>query len=100
MLDRDFSNASSRPRSVDRNEAMHLAVEANVLQRLAAVGFQRATVIVKGHAANPRDQTIREHRRYLARHHLVFPVFAPTGDDVVALVEFIEEACDVSRIVL
>ena len=29
-------------------------------------------------ASDPRDQPIRKHRRYLAREHLFFPVFAPT----------------------
>src|SRR6185503_14481589 len=100
MFDRDFRNARASPCSVDGNEAMHLAVQTNVFQRLAAVSFQRTTVVMKWHAADPRDQTVRDHRRYLARDHLVFPVFAPTGDDVVTLIKFIEETCDVRWIVL
>src|SRR5215217_4122014 len=51
-------------------------------------------------AADPRNQTVREHRRYLACDHLVFPIFAPTGDDVITLIEFVEETRDVCRIVL
>src|SRR6185295_7204412 len=46
MLDWNFGHARAGPGCVDGYEAMHLAVEFDILDRLAPVGFQRATVVM------------------------------------------------------
>jgi hypothetical protein len=61
---------------------VHLAVELDLLEELAAVGFQRAAVVVELDAADEGDEPVGDHRRNLARDHLVLPLLAPARDHV------------------
>ena len=79
---------------------MHLAVKLHVFQNLAAVGFERASVIVQLDAADLRDQSVGQPRRQRARQERVFAVFAPAGNYVVTFIEFRQQPFDVRRIVL
>ena len=87
------------PRRVHRDEAVHLAVELHVLDDLAAVRLERAAEVVERDARDAGDDPVGDPRRQHA-HGVVLPVLAPAADDVVALVELLEQARDVVRIVL
>ena len=55
---------------------------------------------MQGHAANPRDHSVRNHRGNLARKQFVLPVFSPTGNDVEPFIKFVQQTRDVGRIIL
>ena len=95
-----LGDARARPLGVDRDEPVHLAVEAHRLEDLAAVGLERAAVVVQAQPADAADQPVGDARRQLAGERRVLAVLAPAGDDVVALLELVEQARDVGRIVL
>ena len=46
----DLGDARALPGGIDRDEAVHLAVEPHVLDHLAPVGFQGTAIIVQWHA--------------------------------------------------
>ena len=50
VADRELGDARPLPCRIDRDEAVHLAVKADILDHLAPVGLQRAAVIVQRHA--------------------------------------------------
>ena len=100
MIDDDLRDLAARPRRVDGDEAMHLAIEVHVLDDALAIRLERAAVVVDVDAADARDEPVRNDRGESAREQLVLAVFAPAADDVEALVHLGEQARDVGRIVL
>src|ERR1041384_1752995 len=100
MGDRDFGDAASCPRGIDRDEAVHLAMELDAGQRLAPVSLQTAAVIVKLDPVQLRYKPVGNARRELTREPRVFAIFAPAGHDVVSLIQLFKQASDVGRIVL
>src|ERR1041384_6215409 len=100
MGDRDFGDAASCPRGIDRYEAVHLAIELDAGQRLAPVSLQTAAVIVKLDPVQLRYKPVGNARRELTREPRVFAIFAPAGHDVVSLIQLFKQASDVGRIVL
>jgi hypothetical protein len=97
---RDLGHPRAVPRRIDRHEAVHLAVELHVLDHLAAVGLERATVVVQGNAGHERDQAIGDAAGKVAAQRVVLPVLAPARAHVEALVQLGEQQRDVLRVVL
>ena len=93
--DRDADLAGDR-----RQEAVHLAVEAQRLDHLGAKHLQRTAVVVQRHAGRPRDQLVGHHARQAAGDERVFAILAPAADDVVALFDQRDHRGNVARIVL
>ena len=96
----ELGDARPLPGGIDRDEAVHLAVEADLLDDLAPVGLEGAAVIVERHVEQRRDQPVGDYRGQPAAERVVPPRHPPAGDDIVALGELGEEPRDVGRIVL
>src|SRR6185437_12161951 len=96
----NLGDAAAFPRRVDRDEAVHLAVEAHALDDLSAIRLERAAVVVQLDARHPRDQSIGDARREVAAQRRILAFLPPTGYDVVAFGELVEQTRDVGRIVL
>ena len=78
---------------------MHLAVEPDVVQHAAAVGLQRAAVVVQVDAGHDGDQAVGDAAdQHSAR--LVLAVLPPARNDVVALGDLVQQFGDVGGIVL
>ena len=88
MRDGDFGHARAGPAGVNRNEAMHLAIQLDVFQHFTAVGLERTAVIMQFHATDFRDQSVRQFRGQCAGDESVPTIFAPARDNVVSLIEF------------
>ena len=79
---------------------MHLAVEPDTLDHFAAVGFERAAVIVEWDAGGTAHQPVGDHGGHTAREVGVVTVLAPTADHVVALGHLVQQERDADRVVL
>ncbi len=79
---------------------MHLTVELEVLNDFAPIGFEGASVVVKGHAGDLADELVGQHGGKLAVDEWILAVFAPAADYVDSLVIMLEEQGDVVRVVL
>src|ERR1044071_3015488 len=100
MLDRDLRDLGAMPAVVDRYEAVHLAIEPHVLNRLAAIGLERAAVVVQPNAGDPGDQPIGDAARQRAAEAPVLALLAPSRHDRISLVQLRKEPGDIVRIVL
>src|SRR5690606_22969984 len=78
---------------------MHLAVKAHILKHVAAVGLERAPIVVEPYTRNPRDQPVGDDGRETAMER-VPAAHAPAAHHIEALVELLEQAWDVARVVL
>src|SRR5262249_1819214 len=88
------------PAGVDGDEAVHLAVQLHVPEHVAAVGLERAAVVVEAHPADHPDQPVRDPGGELAPELLVLAVPAPSAHHVVPFAEPCEQPGDVGRIIL
>ena len=97
-----FHLADARAGAVgeDGDEAMHLAVEAELVGDLAPVNLQRAPEIADRGLRHPADHRVCDLRGNLAEHDAVFAVLPPAGDEVEAFVELRDHRGDVARVVL
>ena len=93
-------DADAHPRGERGDEAVHLAVEADAAQHLAAVGLQGAAVVVQAHVGDLADQPVGGPARDAARQPRVLAVLAPAADHVVAFVNLREQQGDFAGIVL
>jgi hypothetical protein len=100
VADGDLGDACPFPGGVDRDETVHLAVEAHVFEDLPPVGLERAAIIVQRHMEQRRDQPIGDDRRQSAGQRIVLARHAPARDDIEALSELGEEPRNVGGIVL
>ena len=100
MVHDHFADADANLAGNGWQEPVHLAVQLQRLDDLRAEDLQRAAVVVQTHAGRPGDQAVRHHRRQPPRDERVLPVLAPAADDVLALIDQIDHARQVSRIVL
>src|SRR5262245_30726974 len=95
----DLDDARTGPRRVSRDEAVHLAVQLHVVEHVTAVCLEGAAVVVKVNSSHARDEPVGEPRRNLATER-VMPLFAPAAYDVVPLLQLVQQALDVDRVVL
>ncbi len=100
MIDHQLGHAGALPGREDRDEPVHLAVEAHAFEHPAAVGLERAPEVVQGYSRDARDQSVGEPRRDLAGDEGVVAILPPARDHVVALFELREQPRDVGRIIL
>src|SRR5215210_3968311 len=100
MAYRHFRNAGALPHRVDRDEAMHLAIQPHILDDLAAISLQCAAVVVQWHAEKPGDEPVGNNRWQLARQCSILARLAPTGNDIVSLLQFGYQLRDIGRIIL
>ena len=88
-------------RQPGRDEAVHLAIQAHILDRAGAEALQAAAIVLQMHAGHARDQPVGDPRRDLAQPQAVLPVLAPAGDQVEVLGQQpVSQSRDVDRIVL
>src|SRR5579863_2616630 len=100
VLDRDFADGRAIPRGERGNEAVHLAVERDVLDDFAAIGLEGSAEVVDVDAGEPGHEPVGAARRNAAHDEVVNAILAPAGNDVVAFLEFLEEAGNLIGIVL
>ena len=77
-----LGEGAADPAGEGGDEPVHLAVQAQVLDHLAAVRLQRAAVVVQVDAGDLADQRVGEHRRQAPVDKRVLPVLAPAADHV------------------
>ena len=78
MLGDHFSATGASLVSQDRNEAVHFAIQFNLLSYLAPHHFQRAAQVVDWKTRNLGDEPIGDTRRDLAMHQGILSVTPPT----------------------
>ena len=79
---------------------MHLAVERNVLDDLAAVGLEGGSEIVDLHAAECCHKPVCNEGRDAAKDKIIAALTAPSADNVVAFFELGQETGDLVGVVL
>src|SRR5438309_5432792 len=79
---------------------MKLAIERNLLQNVAAIGFESGAEVVDVNAAQPGHHPISDARRNAAHPEIIHADFAPSTDDVVAGGYLFKKQRDVGGIVL
>src|ERR1700722_4093464 len=98
--DGDLAAASAVPGGERGDEAMHLAVERNVLDDLAAIGLEGGAEVVDRDAAERGHQPVRDEGGDAAEEEVVAALTAPSADHVVALFELGEEPGNLVGVVL
>ncbi len=84
-----------------RNEAVHLAVEVEVLGHLQPEDFERAAVVVEVHARQPANEGIGNSAGDFAQQHSILPIAPPSRHYVpTARLQFVAHGQDVERVVL
>src|SRR5580658_11184650 len=100
VRDGHFADGRAVPAGEGGDEAVHLAVERNVLDDLAAVGLEGGAEVVDVDAGELRHHPVGNERGNTAEHEVVGTLGAPSADDVVALFELGEEARNLAGVVL
>ena len=100
VADGNFADGSPIPTCKSRDEAVHLAIERDVLDDLAAIGLEGGAKVVNIDAGELCHEPIGAARGDAAHDEVVNAFLAPSGDDVVALFELFDEGGDVVRVVL
>src|ERR1700727_1291216 len=90
----DFADAGAVTRGEGGDEAVHLAVERDVLDDLAAVGLEGGAEVVDIDSAESGHEPVGAAGRNAAEEEVVSALGTPTADDVVALFELGEEVWD------
>src|SRR4051812_27270150 len=96
----NFGNTGAVPSGIDRNEPMHLTVKSDRLEHTAAIGLERATVIVKRHAGNTRNEIIRHPAYKVSPESGILPIASPSGNNVESLIELGQKKRNVLRVIL
>ena len=100
VVHRHLGQRHAAPRRHRRDEAVHLAVEAQPARDVAAHRLQRAAVVVQPHAGRPGDEPVGEEGGHALRER-VLPAPPPAADHVEVLgLELVDEGRDVGRVVL
>src|ERR1051325_6818453 len=100
VRDRNLANARALPSGIDRDESVHFAIEADILDYIATIGLQRAPEVMKVDTEKPRDQEICRDRRQAPREHAIIALPAPAGYDIAAFVHLGQETGNIGRVVL
>ena len=99
VLHHDFPDFEALPVRQHRNEAVHLAVQAQVLQHHGAVRFEAAVHVVEPHAGEVAHHGVEDARRQHLGNGIV-PLLFVAGDEVEAFVQFGQEARNFLGVVL
>src|SRR3984957_699529 len=100
VADRNLADRRAKMTGKCRNEAMHLAVERNILNHLAAIGFECGAEVVDGNTGEARHDPVGAGRGNAAQDEVVDANFAPAGDDIIPLIELFYKSWNVIGIVL
>ena len=100
MAHRDLGQPGALLGGVDRDEPVHLTVQADALQHLAAIGLQGAAIVVQAHAADPRDQPVGRQGGQPPRQRVVLAVLPPARDHVETLIQGLQQDGHVGGVVL
>src|SRR4051812_46992168 len=100
VADGNLANRRAVPAGQRGDEAVHLAVEGNVLDHFAAIGLERGAEVVDVDAGEFGHQPVGAARGKAAHDKVVDALLAPAGNHVVALFEFLEEVGDLVGVVL
>src|ERR1039458_3348068 len=87
VADGNLADGSAIQAGQGGNEAMHLAVERNVVNDLAAIGLEGGAEIMDIDPGEFGHQPVCAARGNAAQDEIVDAVLAPPGDDVVSLIE-------------
>jgi hypothetical protein len=98
--DGDLADAGSIPGGERGDEAVHLAVERNVLDDFTAVRLEGRTEVVDIDATERRHEQVRGAGGDAAQEEVVSTLCAPAADNVVSLFQLCEEVGDFLRVVL
>ena len=96
----DFDAPRAALMRENRDKAVHLAVEFQLLSDLAAHRFQRAAEIVDREAGCFGNQPVRHHRRQPAAEAFVPAVLAPAMHQVVAFIQLLAHHRNIARFIL
>ncbi len=91
VADGNLADGCAVPTGEGGNEAVHLAVERNVLDDLAAIGFECGPEVVNGDAGEARHEPVGAGGRNAPQQQAVDAHLAPAGNDIVALVELLKK---------
>ena len=98
--DGNLADTGAVPGGEGGNKAMHLAVERDVLDDLAAIGLEGGAEVVDVDVAEDRHEPVGRARGNAAHDEVVAAMLAPATDDVVAFFQFGEEVGDLVGVVL
>ncbi len=79
---------------------MHLAIQRNIVDDLAAVGFEGCAEVVNVHTRKLGHQPVGASRRNPSHNEVVDPFLPPSRNDVIPLLELLKESGNVIGIVL
>ena len=82
MLDGDLDDSRAGPGDIDRDKAVHLSIQRNVLDEFFSIHAQGAAIVVQIDIREPRDQPVGNLGRKGSREIGVLPVFPPAADHV------------------
>jgi len=88
------------PRSQGRDKAVQLAVQRNLVQNFAPIGFEGGAKVVNIHAAQFGHQPVGNAGWKAAKPEVINAALAPSADDVVALRNLFQKHRNVGGVVL
>jgi len=98
--DGDLADAGSIPRGKRGDEAVHLAVQGNVLDDFTAVRLEGRAEVVDIDAAERRHEQIRGTGGDAAQEKIVSTLCAPAADDIISFFQLCQEVGDLLWVVL
>src|SRR6266403_5480558 len=100
MVDHQLSDFCPMPRRIDGQETVHLPVQADPVDYLSFVGFERAAKIMQAHSGHRRNQPVGENTRNVPLNDIVLPIFPPTRNHIETLINEVQHSRDIGGIVL
>src|SRR5438128_159488 len=91
VLNRHFDNRRAVPRRQGRDEAMHLAIKPNLLDRLFAIYFESRPEVVNVNARQTGHHPVCGTRGQTPQQEVIDSVFSPAAYDVASS---LLERCD------
>ena len=100
VRDGNLADGGSVPAGQSRDETMHLAVEGDILDDLAAVGLEGCAEVVDVDTGEGGHELVCGAGGDAAHEEVVAALVSPATNDIVALFQFGEEARNFVGIVL
>ena len=100
VVDGNLGQNNAQARGDGGNEAVHLAVETEILDDFPAEGFEGASVVVQFDSGDPGDQPVGDHGGNAAGQPPVLAVLSPAADDVEPGFDFFQKMREIGRVVL
>jgi len=100
VADRDFADGRSIPRGQRRDEAVEFAIERDLVENVAAIGFEGRAKVVNVYAAQFGHDPVGAPRGNASQPEIVDTLLAPAADDVVPFCNLFQKHWDVGGVVL